>query len=187
MIRGALLFVVIGACGGGGGDPELDGTWKMDECASGGVSLVVVDGKDVEFTHSYFSVDGKCDGAPYAVRKDVERYAMGNASASAADAIEIDVTTIEGTLMVTAQATADNYNQIQYCGYTDWAANVPKDILGRTCTNGSNSVTYWARGDIYYDIYKVDGAKLFFGDATSGNGQSAATRPMRLETQFWSR
>ena len=56
----------------------------------------------------------------------------------------------------------------------------------KTCKNSDGkTVTYWEQGDVYYEIYKVDGTKLYFGNTLTGDGTTAATRPTMLAAGYW--
>ena len=83
----------------------------------------------------------------------------GNVTGEAADgATKLDLAfTAFKSIALTDENAATN-NMYQYCGMTDWEANVEKDILGKTCYGFSIPV-----GGKSLDIYAVDGATLKFG------------------------
>lgn len=70
-------------------------------------------------------------------------------------------------------------NQNQYCGFTDWAAGVEKDILGQSCINFSIP-----GGGISLDLYQVVGTTLTFGKgAKIAVNLTEADRPTQLDPQ----
>lgn len=58
--------------------------------------------------------------------------------------------TYDVTPLSSAQATS--YNNSNFCGYSDWQANVIKSVLAQTC--GSELMP--SVGDVNYDIYKIE-------------------------------
>jgi hypothetical protein len=70
-------------------------------------------------------------------------------------------------------------NQNQYCDFTDWAAGVEKDVLGRNCINFSIP-----GGGKSLDLYQVAGTVLTFGKGAKIAAQlTEADRPTQLDPQ----
>jgi hypothetical protein len=53
----------------------------------------------------------------------------------------------------------ERYNDIGFCGYSDWAINIPKDCSG---TRG-NDQAFPSKGSMKYNIFKVEGLVAYFG------------------------
>ena len=69
-------------------------------------------------------------------------------------------------------------NQYAYCGFTDWVANVEKDVLGADCYGFSIPV-----GGKSLDIYKIEGDTLLFGVAAKIAVElDEADRPTELDS-----
>ena len=75
--------------------------------------------------------------------------------------------------------TADNAatnNSYQYCGFSDWADNVEKNILGAPCQGFAIP-----EGGRSLDIYKITGDTLLFGtNARIGTDVTETDRPTAL-------
>jgi hypothetical protein len=52
-------------------------------------------------------------------------------------------------------------NSSSFCGFSDWALNIPKDYTGLTC----NEVAYPPKNTMYFGLYKVVGNNAFLGRA----------------------
>ena len=68
--------------------------------------------------------------------------------------------------MQTAAAVTD-YNNINWCGYSDWALNTTKDYTGKTC--GGNDYAYAAANTNIYGVYLLEGSSLLISDITSSS------------------
>ena len=66
--------------------------------------------------------------------------------------------------MQTAAAVTD-YNNINWCGYSDWALNTTKDYTGKTC----GSTDYMAANTNIYGMYLLEGNSLLISDITSSS------------------
>ena len=66
--------------------------------------------------------------------------------------------------MQTAAAVTD-YNNISWCGYSDWALNTTKDYTGKTC----GSTDYAAANTNIYGVYLLEGSSLLISDITSSS------------------
>ena len=180
------------APGGNNGttDPALEGTWRWDGCATTDKEQIQIRfaGTTVEYTGEYHrSTDTTC-ATPINVIRMIQKYTLRGPSALAAGATKIDYRFEGMTLMTTDSQIASQWNTNYYCGRNDWAVNTARDITGRTCTSSDGSSgTNPSIGDMTYDIYKVDAAKLYWGDTASGTGETDALRPTKLATGYYSR
>jgi hypothetical protein len=74
------------------------------------------------------------------------------------------------------QAAMTN-NQYMYCGISDWAANVERDVLGKPC----NGFVIPPDGKSL-DIYKIDGTTLLLGKGSKISATpSESDRPSQLD------
>ena len=64
--------------------------------------------------------------------------------------------------MQTADAVTE-YNNISFCGYSDWALNTTKDYTGETC----GSTDYAAANTNIYGVYLLEGSSLLISDVSS--------------------
>jgi len=68
--------------------------------------------------------------------------------------------------MQTAAAVTD-YNNISWCGYSDWALNTTKDYTGKTC--GGNDYAYAAANTNIYGVYLLEGSSLLMSNILSSS------------------
>ena len=66
--------------------------------------------------------------------------------------------------MQTAAAVTD-YNNISWCGYSDWALNTTKDYTGKTC----GSTDYAAANTNIYGVYLLEGSSLLMSNILSSS------------------
>ena len=66
--------------------------------------------------------------------------------------------------MQTAAAVTD-YNNWNFCGYSDYALNTTKDYTGKTC----GSTDYMAANTNIYGMYLLEGNSLLISDITSSS------------------
>ena len=68
-------------------------------------------------------------------------------------------------------------NQNAFCGFTDWAANAEKDVLGRSCYGFAIPV-----GGSSLDIYQRNANTLQFGKGSKiGTSLTASDRPTEID------
>ena len=65
-------------------------------------------------------------------------------------------------------------NSSSFCGFSDWALNIPKDYTGLTC----NEVAYPPKNTMYFGLYKVVGNNAFLGRA-----RTDGTYPTSVSTE----
>jgi hypothetical protein len=75
------------------------------------------------------------------------------------------------------QAEADLVNGYHYCGITDWAPGVERDILGKDCVNFSIPA-----GGKSLDIYQREGTTMHFGKGSKiAASLTESDRPTELD------
>lgn len=89
--------------------------------------------------------------------------------------IDIAFATFTSTALTDANATQNN--MYQYCGFTDWRANVTRNVLGAMCQGFAIPV-----GARSLDIYRVEGGTLRFGqNALIAVNPAESTRPTMID------
>lgn len=177
-----LAALMLNACGdsssGGGSKTELEGTWLL-------ACNYEPDG-DI-----YTEVQAKVKGDNYTVYQDVYQDAacsMPLASAqikavftlgdtvilsSGESVVELDATINSAKMSVEDDNAVAYYNFVSFCGRSDWDKGVMVDVTDCTEIVSSTEV---------YDIYKLDGDKLYMGDSDYGDGETPQTRPTQLDS-----
>ena len=84
-----------------------------------------------------------------------------NSSSVAATEVDIAMDSYEGT--INNAALVSDFNARQECGFDDWAASTPKDLLGTVCQPDSDTK------DVMYVDDTADPDAVYFG-----NGDPAA-------------
>ncbi len=181
-----ILAFSLGACGtkddDKGDDASTDGTWKSgcnhSESTEGSVTTrstsdvtFVISGSSLKVSSlSYDSNQDKCVTALSSTASEATFTATGD-SAAVSGAQEITIKVSKTVTTPLTQGEVDEDNESKFCEATDWAINVPKDIT--TC-GGSTE---------YFDLLKVDGNNLYFGDSDeeAHDGSTAAKRPVKLD------
>ena len=85
---------------------------------------------------------------------------------------KIDATMASSTLTLGVDDMVTAFNSMSLCGKNNWKKNVAVDVSNCQDLAGSSKV---------YDIFKIDGNKLIFGDDTTGDTESESTRPTALD------
>jgi hypothetical protein len=110
-------------------------------------------------------------------------YVVGS-SLNGSNVYPIDETLASMKLTVLDSSLLSSYNSATYCGYSDWAVGVAKDVTGRTC--GSSVLP--SVGSVNYDIYTIwpysipevgitQGTLNFGYNDTAHDGTSPSKRP----------
>jgi len=180
------LFVVLGnAVGLADVDSQLSGEWSpgcvMAEDATFGLTeSLTLNATDYKMV-SIIAAGAGCSQPLYRM-EEFGKYGVGPAVSSISGAHEFNQT-IEKILFTLFDAGyAQSYNDDNWCGFSDWAVGIPKDISGRTCRQSVHP----AHGATRFGIYRVDtvGGRLALslgrGDSTH-DGQSPTRRPVELD------
>ncbi len=165
----------------------LDGSWSSKTCGATPRHIELVIAREALTRSEYFyrATDTTCATA-YAVAKPRSTLRLGFTAPAAPSAREIDVVSVSTTLTVLDDVAADHYNAISYCGITGWGRNFPRDVTGKTCVD-EGTFTWWAAGHVSYDIYQATIERLYFGDPSTGTGDSSDTRPTQLSSRYFTR
>jgi hypothetical protein len=97
---------------------------------------------------------------------------------------KIDLAFLTFTSVALTEENAAQNNAYAYCGFTDWAEGVEKDVLGADCYGFSIPV-----GGESLDIYRIDGDALTFGlGAEIAVDPDESSRPTTIdETRVFTR
>lgn len=151
---------------------DLDGTWQsacyMKTQTSLTYDKLALTGTFTEYT------DDACT-TPYHVSKWTGTGVVTGETAAGDTKLDLSFTSFTSIALTAENAAFNNMNQ--YCGATDWMANVEKDVLGKDCYGFSIPV-----GAKSLDIYRVAGAVLKFGQGSKiAVGLTEADRPTMLD------
>lgn len=81
-------------------------------------------------------------------------------------------------------AIANQFNQKQLCGFTDWTVSQAKDVSGLVCDlfPPAKPLKVPSNGEMRYGIYSIDANKLYLGKLTrEWNATRPELRPRELE------
>lgn len=135
---------------------DLDGTWKT-ACYMKAETTLAYDKLALTGTYTEFS-DDACTAAIHVSKWTATGKVTGETAAGDTK-LDLSFTSFKSTALTAENAMFNNMNM--YCGATDWAANVEKDILGKDCYGFSIPV-----GGKSLDIYRVEGQTLKFGQGS---------------------
>jgi hypothetical protein len=112
---------------------DLQGTWQGPCVQEGGgyQRIILVFSGNTLTMHLEFHGEATCNGAVLRVEMEMSVAIAGPAGPQAPGAhrLAIEVTSVTGT--ITNADMVDAANQMQLFEYTDWQANVPRDVSGR--------------------------------------------------------
>lgn len=64
-------------------------------------------------------------------------------------------------LIPRTEADARRFIDVGFCGINDWSVNTSREVSGLKCFDDEEA--FPAKGDLFYDVYSVEGQTLFFG------------------------
>jgi hypothetical protein len=165
---------------------ELEGIWTdtctaSSDASSYSKSTTVVTGT-TETTTSNIYTDAACSTVRDTV-VSTATFSLGAAVTAPSGAKEYN-SKISKILWTVKNDQAAAYN---YCG-GGFTQDVAKELNATNCADDADLKSSFADS---YDVYKLDGAKLYFGvtgDAgTDTDGTTAAKRPTTLKTTVWTK
>lgn len=159
---------------------EFDGTWLSNCTASGTTnerSQVVIENNHAVLQTTQYK-DNQCS-VPTATGQTsgpVEFPADYGAS-------KFDLTHEEFTITLKEAGVVKMANMFEYCGISNWQKDVPMDVAGKSCGEGT---IFPAKGDKYYSLVAInENGQLLVGKITDTlNATSPELRPVELETQY---
>jgi hypothetical protein len=155
---------------------DLNGTWRT-VCHPTPVGFAMTSltytNLNLEGTYTEYS-DNACT-QPVHVSRWTGTTTVSGAPRNGATPIDIAFVTFTSTALTDANAMQNN--AYQYCGLTDWRANVERNVLGAMCQGFS--IPMGARS---LDIYRVEGSSLRFGqNAQIAVNPAESTRPATID------
>ena len=146
---------------------ELEGAW-VSSCYSKWSSYWIktwtFTGSDLVVKWNEYS-DSSC-ATDYVIWTDTySSFSIGNEATldngSTGRKFTTKVVSFVGSMQTAAAVT--EYNNISFCGYSDWALNTTKDYTGETC----GSTDYAAANTNIYGVYLLEGSSLLISDVSS--------------------
>ena len=181
-VLGAVALAATLATGcdpGGAGDEgedaigrELDGTWET-ACYERAKTTLVYD--DLELVGTFTEYEDDACTIPIHVSTWTGTAVISGTADAGATKLDLEFASFE-SVALTAENAAFN-NMYQYCGLTDWAEDVEKDVMGLECYGFSIP-----EGGESLDIYVVEDDTLRFGQgARVGLELSESDRPSVID------
>lgn len=166
-------IIATAACGSDAAPgADLDGTWQSP-CYMGAQTQLVYSGLALTGTYTEYS-DMTCTTQRH-ITTWTGTATVGNEVQPGIRKLDLSFNSFRSKALTAAEATL--VNMYQYCGFTDWAAGVEKDVLGRNCVNFSIPM-----GGKSLDIYQVSGTTLLLGKNSKIAAQlTEADRPTALD------
>ena len=166
-------LILAAACGAPAG-ADLDGTWESPCYQAAQTRLVY---SSLALTGTYTEYSEMTCATPRHITTWTGVAAVADEVQPGVHKLDISYNSFHSKPLTAAEATFVNQNQ--YCGFTDWAAGVDRDVLGRSCINFSIPT-----GGKSLDLYQVAGTGLTFGKNAKIAAQlTEADRPTQLDPQ----
>lgn len=189
-----LSFTLLGGCGGGTdndtdntgsagstGDVALSGAWQQPCTYDPDNDIydqytLTINGNSFGWDGSSYE-DAACSISAFSLHSQGTFLVGSEKILTSGDTVkEIDISPASANMTLHDDDSVLAFNFIAMCGKTDWAKEVAVNIF--SCTEFKDVA------EKFYDIYKIDGNKIYFGDDSTGDGLSSQTRPTQLESEF---
>ena len=176
----ALVAAVLPGCSDapepGARGTELNGTWETVCFPNNGMNFArtTLQYTDLAFVGTFAEYDdAACTRATH-VSRWTGRAAVSGTTAAGETKLDLSFLSFTSTALTATNAAFNNTNA--YCGLTDWAANVERNVLGAACYGFAIPV-----GGVSLDIYRVDAGTLRFGQSPAiGRDLPESSRPTML-------
>lgn len=160
---------------------DLNGTW-VKACESAGTlgfrrNRLTFTNTTVQFRADIHQNDSTCNNtADLEVRSNFTQTTPGFTAGQNSN-VDATLQNIKAKFNTNTAATAANV--ANFCGFSDWAAGVEKDVTGRDCIEDLPDA-----GERFYQIVRLESeSRLFVGQVTdSQDGSSPGDRPTNLES-----
>ncbi len=184
----SVIALVLSSCGDNGSSNnnstgnsvDLTGTYASD-CLLG-VKLIRKFVGDVQTLSINYYSDNAC-GELIMQDTTSATFKIGDAMPGMTNTYKIDFTQTSLCRTPKTAAVVAEANSKSGFGYNDWTIDVPKDIAGRSSSNGAKQTE---NGATIYSIFKIDGEKYYIGDKTTGDGTSVDKRPSVIDMRSYS-
>jgi len=167
----ALILIMLSyGCGKKKSDSNsIDGTWKSSCLSASGVyatDTLVFNGNNLtEMVSSY--TDSGCTQIADTITATFTLVITAVNTVPPYNHIDATIVSIQNLPATSAAAT--NYNNISFCGFTNWAVGVPQEIAG------ISSCGIKASGTTIHQVYAIN---------TSVNGSTASTNTINIGQGF---
>jgi hypothetical protein len=172
-----------GAGGGGAGGgtasagADLNGTWStacfLTQNGTYAKTVLVYNNLALNGAYQEYS-DSACQTG-YNTARWTGTATVGAEVSTGVKKLDLAFSSFKNTPLTMTAAAGEN--QYMYCGITDWAANVEKDVLGKPCQGFAIP-----QGGKSFDLYKVSGTTLKFGqNAKISASPAEADRPTAID------
>jgi hypothetical protein len=173
LLAGCSTAVAPGAPGS-----ELNGTWETSCFDNNGFNFArtTIQYTDLALTGTFAEYEDAACTRPTHVSHWTGVATVSGTTPAGDTKLDLSFVTFTSTSLTAANADFNNTNS--YCGFTDWTANVEKDVLGAPCYGFTIPV-----GGESLDIYRVEGSTLRFGEGSMiGTDVPESARPTSLST-----
>lgn len=158
----------------------IEGAW-VQPCHDG-LAKLQINQNSISRTTESFHIDKNCQSKSFTFE------VTGHLKTEADSWLDFSYEEIFLTVFV--QSVIDDFNTRLACGLGTWEKAVPQRITGLNCAifNYHRETQIPRTGDMKFGIYKVIGARLYFGALSlDRDGSSPEKRPQRLATEFFIR
>ena len=170
--------------------PELQGQW-LGDCQTDRIDLFGFKSKKSKYTYEgkqniregYWYLDEDCKSVGQ-IQRAVFTFVVGEEVSRETDIRKIDYKHISSTLENKEAGIVEVANKAKLFGYSNWTIDTPLDVTGRKINENTEASM---SGNLIYDLFKIDGNKLFEGDGTTGDRNSEAMRPKLLNNIYLKR
>ncbi|MFT3837564.1 MAG: hypothetical protein QM723_11265 [Myxococcaceae bacterium] len=185
-MRGLVVAVLLAAAPSA---KQLEGVWSSEggcESAPDGQGGTMHFRRTFTFDKAGWKIDfstygdAQCSSAAQMVSVEIDgAYKVLGPSKNALGANEAVFGFAHRKATAKSDGAAGWLNSVKACGLSDWKAGQARDIDQSGCPQlGALPKAQCPNGE--YDLLKLDGDKLFFGDRGDGNLCSEAKRPKQL-------
>ena len=186
-VNSFLVVLILAACSKATDSTDpIVGTWKAtcvtvsSDTPYGSMTETIAANNTATMTSIAYSAAGCADSLKNFTVGLTVSWTKGAAVTGVDGAYNLDSTYSKVEFTIHTDALVSQFNTAGACG-GGWTKDVAKEITATaaSCTGFPKS------GDKNYDIYKVDGTKLYFGDSSGGkDGSTADKRPTALKTSL---
>lgn len=156
------------------GNNSLNGIWTsgclIDDDGDGSIRKITISGISFQSQNDVFSDDSSCNTRTIQIGTSGSFVTGAEVPlATGAPATQVDICFQSGTVTYFGANIVNNVNTNNVCGRSNWQDGVSQDATA--CLQLPS---------IDYDIFRVDGNTVYFGDNNS-SGQTPETRPTGLD------
>jgi hypothetical protein len=167
----------------------MEGNWAKTcetEVGSTGSQLETLSVENISFRSNYtFFSDSGCKTPSYEMRASFEILSSTGKTSNLADVYDLDISLSRIVITPLSEEIVAAFNSEKAYGISNWTVNGATSVTGKTIEGTDDPQT--VIGSKYFDIFKVSGGTLNFGDSETGDGDTAAARPKTLEAKAFNK